>query len=399
MPPVRNRVIQFNEFVRTIENLLAEEPGRRWNFDMFQAEIAKRTGTEDNTHYRWAVQACCYALRSAGVLCGKERGLTLSLVWKGEVERVSPDRAEEIQAFIREKVQAELVSVRGELSEKDKTILNLSSQLTEMRKNQSRIQEIHTYEKKGGKPTILKEKFHAVFEKVLKLAQARKNIFIYGPTGSGKTHICEQLASVLKLKFGFVSCTAGMSESVLSGRLLPVGAGGKFEYVISDFVKCYEEGGVFLLDEMDAADPNVLLIVNSAIANGKISVPNRPSKPYAMKHPDFILVGAANTVGTGADRMYKGRNALDASTLDRFMIGKVFMDYDSEVETHLCPDTDLLDTLWKIRNKVREHRLERSVSTRFLRDAYDMKQVGWTHDEILQALFQGWREDEIHKVK
>lgn len=37
----------------------------------------------------------------------------------------------------------------------------------------------------------------------------------------------------------------------------------------------YEEGGVFLLDEVDAADANVLLVINQALANGHLPVPNR----------------------------------------------------------------------------------------------------------------------------
>jgi cobaltochelatase CobS len=39
----------------------------------------------------------------------------------------------------------------------------------------------------------------------------------------------------------------------------------------------------------------------------------------------------ANTFGTGADRQYVGRNQLDESTLDRFRIGQIERDYDSEI--------------------------------------------------------------------
>lgn len=57
--------------------------------------------------------------------------------------------------------------------------------------------------------------FHNEFERVLKLAQARMNIFIYGPTGCGKSHLCKQVADALDLPFYFVSCTAGMGEATL----------------------------------------------------------------------------------------------------------------------------------------------------------------------------------------
>lgn len=254
---------------------------------------------------------------------------------------------------------------------------------------------------KEGKNTVRKVEgvFHAKFKRILSLAKRRKNIFIYGPTGCGKTHVCQQVAEALNLPFYFVSCTSGMSESTLGGRLLPTGNSGKFEYTISEFVKAYENGGVFLLDEMDAADPNVLLVINSALANKRMAVPNRPAKPYAIRHKNFVCIAAANTVGTGADRLYSGRNKLDAATLDRFAIGKVFMDYDPALETALCPDNELRELFLNYRDKVRTHRMERSMSTRFLQDAYEMKtEAEWTIEEIQEAFFEGWRDDEKNKV-
>lgn len=242
--------------------------------------------------------------------------------------------------------------------------------------------------------------FHDQFEKVLKLAQARMNVFIYGPTGCGKSHLCKQIADALNLPFYFVSCTAGMGESTLGGRLLPIGKANQMTYVASEFIQAYEKGGVFLLDEMDAADANVLLLINSALANGRVAVTNRPGKPYAERHQDFVCIAAANTIGTGADRMYSGRHKLDASTLDRFSIGKVFMDYDPQVEAQLCPDDVLRNVLLSYRKKIDGARLERAMSTRFMRDAYRMKsEFGYTVEDINLAYFQGWREDEVNKVK
>lgn len=239
------------------------------------------------------------------------------------------------------------------------------------------------------------------FERAMKLAVARKNILLIGPTGCGKTHGAELLAKALKLSFAFVSCSAGMSEGHLAGRLLPVGKAGTFEYVIAEFVKAFENGGVFLLDEIDSASPEVLLTINAALANGKMPLSNRPEKPYAIRHKDFICIAAANTYGTGADRMYVGRTQLDDATLDRFRIGQIKIDYDPKVERSLCPDAALLKRLLEIRDAARAAKLRRNVSTRFIRDAYEMKSgpAGWTIREIEEALFCGWTEDELAKVQ
>jgi energy-coupling factor transporter ATP-binding protein EcfA2 len=254
--------------------------------------------------------------------------------------------------------------------------------------------------KVGKLPTYtLKETPNKAFERVLRLAANRKNILLVGPTGSGKTHLAETVAKVLKLPFAFVSCSAGMSEGHLNGRLIPIGKQGTFEYIISEFVKAYENGGVFLLDEIDAADSNTLLVINSAIANGFMSVPNRHKKPIAKRHKDFVIIAAANTFGRGSDRMYVGRNQLDEASLDRFRYGQVEVNYDENVEASLCPDFELRSKLTTIRERVMAHKMRRVVSTRFMKDAYEMSLAGDTWEDCFNALTFGWSTDEIAKVK
>jgi hypothetical protein len=250
-----------------------------------------------------------------------------------------------------------------------------------------------------GRVRPVEGKTHAQFSKVLMLAAARRNILLVGPAGSGKTHLAHQVALALDLPFAHIACSAGMSEGQLLGRLVPNGEAGRFEYLRSEFVKCYEEGGVFLFDEIDAADANTLLVINSALANGHMSVPNRPGQPVATKHADFVCIAAANTFGTGASRQYVGRNQLDESTLDRFRIGQIELDYDADVEAALCPDIALRGRLVGYRQAVRSAGLRRVVSMRFVRDAYLMAQVGFSDAEIDTALFMGWSADEVAKVK
>ncbi len=241
---------------------------------------------------------------------------------------------------------------------------------------------------------------HPAFDEVLELAVAREHVFLPGPAGCGKSHLAKQIAEALGLKFGFISCSAGMSESQLLGRMVPAGENGQFIFLGTAFLDCYENGGVFLFDEIDAADANVLLVINSALANGHLAVPSRHDNPVANRHPDFVCIAAANTYGKGADRQYVGRNELDESTLDRFRMGTVPMDYDRGLEQKLCPDTELLKRLWGYRERITENRLERIVSTRFIAAAYRaVQQRGKNHEYVDAKLFAGWRADEVRKVK
>jgi MoxR-like ATPase len=265
-------------------------------------------------------------------------------------------------------------------------------------------------QRQDGTVFEIEETVHPSFRKVMDLAKMRKNIVLIGPAGSGKSYLARQVAYAIfgpadtwanpTEKIGMISCSGGMSEGHFIGRLLPVGEGGKFETVMADFRRCFQFGGVFLMDEMDAADDNVLLVMNDAIANGKLVLINDVGCPTIDKHPDFIFIGAANTYGRGADRMYCGRNALDEAFLDRFRIGQVEIDYSEEVDKALCPDDALRHRLQTYRRRVNENRLERIVSTRFLKDAYEMKVgAGWSDADIDGQLFMGWREDEIALVK
>jgi cobaltochelatase CobS len=241
-------------------------------------------------------------------------------------------------------------------------------------------------------------KVHEKFAEILDLAAQRMEILMVGPAGCGKSHLAEQIGKALGLRFGSLSCSAGMSEGQITGRLIPSGEAGRFEYQRSQFVEFYEEGGVFLLDEIDAADANVLLVINQALANGHLPVPNRLTNPQAKRHPDFVLIAAANTFGNGANRMYVGRNQLDESTLDRFRIGQVVLDYDPELERSILSDSDLLQRLWTIRSKVSDCQLRRVISTRFIAKAATMQGAGWTPEKIIGQLVCGWTQDERSKV-
>ena len=246
----------------------------------------------------------------------------------------------------------------------------------------------------NSKPRKVNGVIPEYFEKLLRKAQARRNLMLVGPAGSGKTHIAGMLAEALGLDHASQSCTAGMSESALSGWLLPTGDAGKFEYVQSEFVRIYENGGVFLFDEMDAADPNVLIFINQAIANGKFSLPIRHKNPTVVRHPDFIAIAATNTFGGGADAMYHARNALDAATLDRFKSGMMVVDYSDVVEEKLV-DADILEWGREVRSIIKNHKLKRLMSTRVMIDFTILKnEQDFTLEELKSDFFLDWSPEE-----
>lgn len=236
------------------------------------------------------------------------------------------------------------------------------------------------------------------FEKLLQLASQRIPIMLVGPAGCGKTYLAAKLAEALNLEYSDQSCSEGMSESVFNGLLLPVGKNGAFQHVSSPFMDRYETGGVMLLDEIDAGDANLFTYINKAIANDSYTVAQRFNKPTVKKSGDFVLIAAANTFGHGSDAMYCGRNQLDAATLDRFKVGLVCLDYSEKVEKTLAHDNTCL-WAWKIRAKIREHKLRRVMSTRTIEQLGKMQRAyGWQREEWESAYFAGWPENERRLV-
>jgi hypothetical protein len=148
--------------------------------------------------------------------------------------------------------------------------------------------------------------------------------YLVGPAGSGKTTACEHAAQALGRTFHTLGALSGAHE--LLGY-----KDGSGTYHTTPFRHAFEHGGLFLADEADRSDPAALIALNSAIANGFAGFPDSPDP--IRRHADFILVVAANTFGTGADRQYVGANQLDASTLDRF--ATLSWDYDEALERAL----------------------------------------------------------------
>lgn len=220
------------------------------------------------------------------------------------------------------------------------------------------------------------------------------NLFICGPAGSGKTTMARDLAKALKRPFVAISCSAGMSESKIEGRTIPRLSDGEEIYRSSKIVEGYRDGAVILFDEVDAADPNTLLVLNAASANGHWFVPNGE----ITRHPDTVLIFGANTWGSGADRMYVGRNQLDAAFLDRFVGAQIDVDYDQDIEKRILPDAKALARVWKVREQVQALKLRRIVGTRFVQAVAKWTSAGKTVDQALEICTRAWTPDERSKV-
>lgn len=194
---------------------------------------------------------------------------------------------------------------------------------------EGQLKELHDEVKKNqklevkidDKSVVLKGLKHKQLQDLIVTATLRLPVLMVGMAGTGKTHAAEQVAEALKVNFYAMSVGAQTSKSDIIGYMNANGV-----YVKTHFRDAYEKGGVFLMDELDAGNANVLIQVNAALSNGQAAFPDKMVK----MHKDFIFVATANTYGTGMDRQYVGRNQLDAATLDRFTL--IDWDIDEDLE-------------------------------------------------------------------
>lgn len=242
------------------------------------------------------------------------------------------------------------------------------------------------------KPVVVKQSHAMLKESLRRISAGFNNILLVGPAGSGKTTLAAQLSKCLKRDFGFLSLSGGTTEGQLLGRITPAG-----KFLPSKFVDVYENGGVFLLDEVDAADPNVLLVLNSALANGALSVPARIDNPVAERHENFVLVCVANTWGTGADWQYVGRNQLDAAFLSRFAGAVLEVTYDAQLERSLTAESWYNEFI-RVRSAVAVSKLRRILGTREMLAGQRLLKAGYTSRETWAALTAGWSNDERFKA-
>jgi hypothetical protein len=175
---------------------------------------------------------------------------------------------------------------------------------------------------------------HELFGYVLTLAEERQPVMLIGPAGTGKSRLCKQVSEYLEIPYGETPMTPGATRGDLLGRMT---ANPNEPFILSQFAEIYSGGGVFNFEEIDAADPGMLLVLNNALAGDELF--NSANGQRYGRNADFVAMATANTFGIGANREFTGREKLDAATIDRWRMGRVFLPLDETIEEGLLYGT------------------------------------------------------------
>ena len=147
-------------------------------------------------------------------------------------------------------------------------------------------------------PSIVKmENFRepSFFQQMKTIVDAGRHVSLEGPPGIGKSTSVEQLAAEEGIPLVNVSADAGLRRRDLTGTTEMVG--GTTKFLVAEYATAVVSGWWVKIDEINAADPDAIMFLNSQMAPPYVI--NIHGQQYPV-HPNFRLFVTYNAglIGT-----------------------------------------------------------------------------------------------------
>ena len=148
------------------------------------------------------------------------------------------------------------------------------------------------------------------------------NCLFAGPTGCGKTSLPIQIAAQLGIPCVRFNMDGETRVTHIRGAQKPAAKDGVLTlvFVLGMLAQAMREGWWVVLDEIDAAMPSVLFVLQSVLEEGNRALRIPETGEVIEAHPDFHVFATSNTIGY---RSYKrahhaGTNMMNTAFVDRF---------------------------------------------------------------------------------
>lgn len=238
----------------------------------------------------------------------------------------------------------------------------------------------------GTENTVKDQILHPKFDTVLKKIAMGDAVYMYGPAGSGKNILAQQVAKALGLDFYY--CSTITQEYKLEGF---IDAGGVYHE--TEFYRAFKNGGLFMLDEMDASCPEALIILNNALEQGYFTFPCGVVKA----HENFRCIAAGNTCGHGATIEFNGRMKIDEATLNRFSIE--YMGYDERIELACAgDDSELVEFIHELRKASQKAGMYLVLGYRNIKRVAKYSAVFGIESALESDILRGMDRDDIRQL-
>lgn len=238
----------------------------------------------------------------------------------------------------------------------------------------------------GTENTVKDQILHPKFDTVLKKIAMGDAVYMYGPAGSGKNILAQQVAKALGLDFYY--CSTITQEYKLEGF---IDAGGVYHE--TELYRAFKNGGLFMLDEMDASCPEALIILNNALEQGYFTFPCGVVKA----HENFRCIAAGNTCGHGATVEFNGRMKIDEATLNRFSIE--YMGYDERIELACAgDDSELVEFIHELRKASQKTGMYLVLGYRNIKRVAKYSAVFGIESALESDILRGMDRDDIRQL-
>lgn len=216
------------------------------------------------------------------------------------------------------------------------------------------------------------------------------NVLIHGDTGSGKTHAVRHFCFDKKLPYMRVNLNEASTTEDLIGQWVPAENGG-FKWQDGVLTRFMRFGGVFVCDEINAANAGILFVLHSVLDDERKIVLVQKDGEVVHAHPDFWFVATLNFD-------YEGTKPLNPALKDRFPILMNF-GYEKDIEKKLIKgEAKLLELTNKLRSMYHKGEILTPVSTRTLMQFSQNKKL-FDEDAAISFFINKFSSDEARAIK
>lgn len=195
----------------------------------------------------------------------------------------------------------------------------------------------------------------------------KRNLWVYGPTGCGKTQLIMEFAARVGRPLFSVQCTSDMDMAKINGSWVlcspPGGGSPEMTYVKGNALNGYgTKNAIILFDEIDILPPDTLVALHDML-DGRDVVIDETGERINMAD-GVIIAATANTNGRGDvggaggnASVYKGTRTLNAATIERFnVLQATYLDEPSEIDLLLKEvgvTQTVAETMVRLANQIR----------------------------------------------
>lgn len=221
--------------------------------------------------------------------------------------------------------------------------------------------------------------YHKNFKQAASLLLEGHSLYLYGPSGSGKGYMVEQLASLLSYD-KMIELSKITDKYTVEGYRDPQGTYQPSETAIAALY-----GYLLVQNELDNYDQNNTVMMNHIIDkihkkynNQQTNVTHVFCNTVAINiHPNFRTVATANTRGAGPNIVYPQREQIDGAVLQR--LKPIYIDYDEELENQYLTYENWKDFMKIFRaacaQYAHENKLEEAPGELNTRDIYSLRET------------------------